>query len=1108
MNRLTNEQLAAVQSRGKTIVSASAGSGKTFVMIEKLVGAILGGADLDEVLAVTFTKKAAAQMKEKLRTALIAKLDGADDKSKERIKVQLSKISSADIYTIHSFCARLLRTYFYVLDIDGGFDIISSDDASARDLKARALDGLFEKRYEEGDSGFKLLLSCFMKKRSDLSLKRLVDEAYSEVRSCAHYESILKNAENLCSDDGFKAVCEGYRKEIANKLNSLIYAVQRFENGFNPPKSAEIYYKILDEMKSALSTAASGGIFAEKPALSVTRKPPVKADEDEDLKVCDEEFKAFKAGVQKKFTALYGDLESEQSEREYFLKSGEIAKAFSRLLMQFDAEYALVKRDENKLDYNDLEHLTLALLENDEVNAEINAKYKYIFVDEYQDVNPVQEEIISAFGGEAFLVGDVKQAIYGFRGSKSKFFAEKYAGFAGADGNALKLSSNFRSSDGVLDFVNSLFKDVMREDACGINYARDGVMHAGGGYPEDYGGAHIHVFGAEEKKEKTLKVYSVKEDGANLSHTREGLAVLSIVESELRKKHFDLKSGQLVDTQPSDICILTRKNKGSSTEGIVRALTDEGYSVSGAQEGNVCTLPEVKQFLDVLSLIDNAEQDVPLVTALLSPLGGFNEEELAKIRITSGDRRCSFRECCKNYALKIPGEIARKLNEFGKVLKKLRVLAEIESVGDLSGELLENYGFEAAYGAGNGEKLKNVLKLVAEGADLTLSKFLEKVKAGGYDISAPSSASSDSIKIMTMHAAKGLEFPVVIIADICRTFKGADYSDLPFDEEFGFAPKFYDTENMLTRKTVLRRLCKLRSDNEELKNELNLFYVACTRAMCNLHVLAEEVKPYDPSTAADAKCYADAFDMSKFRVEEVLPHAEFAARQAGGAFIFKPDGAVVDAINKRFMAQYGYAESVDLPVKSSASAILKMQDSEPHFAERRLFGGEGETGTERGTAYHRFLELCDFSLTEPREIEAELNNFLRSGRISSEQYSLLNAAELSQILKMPVFADLGVATLLREQEFLCRLPANEILPETSATDGVLVQGAIDLIARGDFGVKIIDYKYSHKTDEQLIETYSAQLALYKKATAKITKTDESRISCIIVNIFKKRQIIL
>ncbi len=1098
--KLTDEQSAAISSRGKTIVSASAGSGKTFVMIEKLVDAVANGVDLDDVLAVTFTKKAAAQMKEKLRSAIIKRIENAGEE-KARLKSQLSKISSANISTIHSFCARLIRTYFYALDgVDAGFDIISSDDAVARDLKSRAVDNLFEELYEEDDREFKLLLSCFMKKRNDASLKKLLWEAYDEVRSVAHYTEILKNAENIYSEEGFKRVCEEYYSGLKNKIAPLICAVERFKSEFPVTKKAAIYDNMFAEMECALQAFGTVGLFGAKPALCVTRKP-VDAAEDKEAGA---EFKAFKDALSKKYASLCHDLETEEKEREKFLKSGEVATAFSNVLLRLDREYAAVKADENKLDYNDLEHLTLQLLSDENVKSEINSGFKYVFVDEYQDVNPVQEEIISSLSGDTFLVGDVKQSIYGFRGSKSVFFTKKFENFEKGYGNALKLSSNFRSSDKVINFVNDLFSNIMRPDTCGIDYAKSSVMRAGGQYPAGYGGAEIHVFGEEAEETGELGVYSVLKDGKVTRHTREGLAVLKIVEKELQSSHFDLKKGEFVPTQRGDICILTRKNKGDSVEGIVRALTDQGYAVSGAQEANICDLSEVKQMLDILSLIDNCEQDVPLVTALLSPLGGFSEDELAEIRIAfQGEKPpLSFRKCCEKY-LKLPGEISRKLGIFGGQLQKLRELSDVLNAGELIDELLEAFGLESGYGAGGEAKVKNVLRLREEGASLSLAAFLQKIKAGGYDVSAPAPAPSDSIKIMSMHASKGLEFPVVIVADICKTFKGQDYAEVPFDEKFGFAPKAYDMENMLAQKTVLRRLIKAKQDEEELCNEMNLFYVACTRAMCNLHVLAETAKPFDGFS--DAKCYADLFDVSRFARDNEDGLSDFAPSGPGNAMLYSPDENLTKSIEEQFMRPYAHHESVDLPVKSSASAILKMRDGEPYEATHALFGGEGETGTEKGSAYHRFLELCDFSKKSADEIEGEIKNFLNSKRITEAQAGYLDCEELSQILNMPVFADLGGATLYREREFLCKLKAKEIL-DTPAEDYVLVQGAIDLLAVGDFGVKIIDYKYSNKSDERLIETYTPQLDLYKKATATILHCSPEKINATIINIHTRRQI--
>ena len=203
---LTAQQRAAIDSAGKVIVSASAGSGKTFVMIKKLVAAIESGVDLDGVLAVTFTKKAASQMKEKLRSAIISAMADADKERRAALKLQLSKIASADISTIHSFCARLLRTYFYAVGVDGTFDIISSDDAQAREYKERAIGAMFERYYETDDENFALLLSCYRRKRGDTYLKNAILSSYEQLRINADYTALLGVADGLYTEEGFGRV--------------------------------------------------------------------------------------------------------------------------------------------------------------------------------------------------------------------------------------------------------------------------------------------------------------------------------------------------------------------------------------------------------------------------------------------------------------------------------------------------------------------------------------------------------------------------------------------------------------------------------------------------------------------------------------------------------------------------------------------------------------------------------------------------------------------------------------------------------------------------------------------------------------------------------------
>lgn len=1098
MAELTKEQLAAVESRGKVIVSASAGSGKTFVMIEKLSRAIEDGADLDEVLAVTFTKKAAAQMKSKLRDSLIKRIGKADGDKKQRLKTQISKISSADISTIHSFCARLLRTHFYALGIDGGFDIMADEDPAASDLKERAIENVFDDGYARADGDFLRLVRRFYEKRSDRELKRQLLAAYSEIRNTAHYREALQNTQKLYTDEGFSEVCAELKELFAAEYSLIAEETREFKNSL-PADAAPVWFKIADEMISAAEESAEREAFEPAAPFTVTKKPAEKSE-------FAELFDAFKKKESERYREVKKGLADYETERAAFFESGSTAVAFANLLLAFDAEYTRIKIEENKLDYNDLEHFTLRLLQDGEIKKSVNSKYKYIFVDEYQDVNPVQEEIISAMDGEVFLVGDIKQAIYGFRGSKSLFFAEKFNRMKDG-GSALRLSGNFRSSAEVIEFVNRLFSQVMTERTYGFDYAGGSEMTALGGYPKDCGGADILLFGKDEKEEKERDVYSVIEDSRPAPCTREALTVLKLVEEELSKKRYDVKTGEYLPVQPGDICILVRKNTGQAGE-IARALTAAGYAVAGVQEGNICRTPEVRQVLDILSLIDDAEQDIPLATALLSPLGGISEDEAARIRIAfKREGKISFRRCCALYVQTFRNDVAKKLNLFYRKLARLRELAQILTAEELIDTLIAGSGLEAAYSAGTGEKLKNVRRLAAEGAKIPLAAFLAKIKAAGYDIKAATPAPADSIKIMTMHAAKGLEFPVVILADICKQFKGPEDSALPFDDKYGFAPMAYDDENMTVQNTVLRKLIKLRAAREELKNELNLFYVACTRAMCRLHILVSAPPAYSLRGAAKAKSYAQTFDIAGFAPVEYGPAEEGERAEEVEAAAPAPSG-LAEEILKRFMRPYAYAASVDLPVKSSASAIIKsMREDEPYFAENKLFVGEEETGAERGIAYHRFLELCDFALKSPEEVAEELKNFTRSGKMTAEQAELVDAAQLSEILNMPVFAGLEGAETYREREFLCRLKACDVM-DTGAEDYVLLQGAIDLMARTDGGVRIIDYKYSKKSDESLIQTYSAQLRLYKKVVSVILHTPESDISTAIVNIYAKRQIIL
>ncbi len=1111
MPELTNEQQAAVESVGKSIVSASAGSGKTFVMIAKICDYIQNGGDVESILAITYTQKAAAQMKEKLRLSLIDRLKTCEEWQREHVKRQLSKVAYADVSTVHSFCSRLIRTYFYTVDIDGSFDVLG-DDGSESALRNRAVDDLFERMYNEDNGDFLKLLSCYRKKRSDNALKYMLLNAYSQVRNVANYTEMLENAHTLYDEKGFMKVCREYHSFAEQTLRALISTVTEFESGFFVSKNAERYAEIFAEMRANMQAVIDEeDIFEKKPPLYSGTKPR----DGESDKEWGELFTKFKDGIKKRYDSVYEGICDRQTEYERFLRSGELCVAFCKLLLSFDSEYSALKRSEGKLDYGDLEHYTLKILAQEDVRAQICGKYAKIFVDEFQDVNPVQERIIDAIcQNDAFFVGDVKQAIYGFRGCKSRFFSDKFEAFTTGEGNALLLSSNFRSSDEVINFVNKLFSQAMTEDISGFSYKRTGVMRRGGLYPSGIGKAEINLFDkGENEKQQPRGIYSVKENsGGNMPHSRLSLAILKVVEDELKGEIYDLKTGAMRPTQTGDICILTRKRSNEEVYEIARALKDAGYTVDGSKEDDVCQTAEVKTLLDMLSFIDNAEQDIPMCAFMLSPIGGFCEEELARIRIAfKATRNLPFRSCVELYGGTFNDAISKKIKLFYKKYAELKSLSKIVGAGSLIDVICEQTGWEAEYS--RGAKLKNIRALqslaYASGGELSLAAFLAKIKDGG-SVSAPDNAQSGSIKIMTMHSSKGLEFPIVIIADICSTFKGNDIQEIPFDDYYGFAPKWYDTENMTCGATLLRKLCKLRASREEIKNELNLFYVACTRAMFNLHVLTSGLPEYNPADTLFAKSYSQFADFSQFGIVPVecaedIPKSERVMRSVSA-----PDERLVSEIESNFYREYAYEDSCDLPVKSSASQVLQTYFEDGAVATHKLFAEDevlGATNAERGTAYHRFLQLCDFDKKSRSEIEIQLKYFNENNLMTGEQVALVSVESLEKILNMQVFKGLDGMKLYREREFLCRLKACDFLP-TQSDEWVLVQGAIDLLAIGDGFAKIIDYKHSAKSSEGLVETYSKQLALYKKAVSVICKIPEEKISTAIVNIYRQVEIIL
>ena len=1097
---LTEEQRAAIGARGQVIVSASAGSGKTFVMIERLVSLILGGGDVRSILAVRFTNKATAQMRERLRLALLKGIGEREGAEKERLKAQLAALPLAEISTIHAFCGRLIRTYFYAAGVDPAFRIAGGEDAESAGLQARALDAVFEEAYAQKSPEFSLLLSAYFRKKKDAALRNLVADLYQRARGLAGYRQIFAG---LGASDDFDAVCDYLAADLRARADMVARGLE--ERGHVYAALGEKFVALADMVRSVCTRIAAQDDLLCMQTMSGEAdmaRMPVKRNASAEERAAIE----FLSGAKKETSGMLEELAScadRETEHARYLQANALAHALGQLALAYDDAYSREKGEAGVLDYNDLEQIALQLLDNESVRSDLAERYRAVFVDEYQDVNPVQEAILSRLGGgEVFLVGDAKQAIYGFRGSRSEFFEEKEKLLP----CSLRLSANFRSAPAVLEATNEVFSAIAE------GYV---PMRGGERYGAHSGEVAFHLLPKRRAEESGARgVYSVLEHAG--AEKADALAdkVAQLVEEELGSDWFDADAQTVRKVGFGDIAVLTRRREGEAAH-IARALLARGIPVTTAAEVNVCDFFEARLLIDWLSYLDNAEQDIPYCTALLSAAGGLTERELAAVRLyfqkNAGGRRDgrTFRAACAAFIKAQPEHpVSQKLAAFDALSARLRARAQLCTAAEIMNELLA-LGLEAQIAAKEGgrSRLARVRRLIAEGENVDVNAFLARLRACNYQIGYAESGGEDSVRIVTMHSSKGLEYPVVILAGADVKFRGGSERDEVMFTELSLngqtrtvaAPKAYDLENKLVYSTLLRRACAVAEETRERKEERNLLYVGMTRAKYRLHILFREQAERALSPAR-AKRFADFFDFracAKYIVPDREAEQMAPARRS---LVYRPDERLRDAVLSAYEQPYPFEASMRVPVKSSATALLSRQEAMYSFLdEAEPF--EGETSKEAGIAYHAFLQYVRYG----QDVQSELARMQKEGLLTAEQAALLDAGQLRRILALPCLKSLAGGRFRREQTFLVRLQADEML-ETAATDEIVFQGAVDLLVEDEGGYMVIDYKYSVLPDAALKEKYAVQIRLYKKAVARVLRIDENTIRARIVNIARCREI--
>lgn len=1108
----TPDQRKAVIAEGRNVlVSASAGSGKTFVMIERVIRLIVEGkAEVGEILAVTYTTAAAEEMKQKLVKAIIAEINAGRDVA--RFRKALSEVPTASISTFHSFCANLIRTYFYALDVDPSVSV--ADENQAGELKNKALDSLFESLYETRDEDFLYLVRIMGRSRGDDSLKETIKKLYEFASSEKSAEEFLtKAAENITEKSFYKSENElygiftAYIKELIRIGENLTSLAANY--GYT------VYVEYVGELLVKLKTCLNAKDFRsliKAAGLSVPKAPRTTSKDDEDLAAYKGKLEYFK----KKCKDVYDDIreaspnDDEEKDLSEYLSTARATKALCRLTIDFGKEYARLKADAAALDFADLEHFAYRLLsENPDVLSAVKQKCKYVFADEYQDVNGIQEAILSLISSDnAFMVGDVKQSIYAFRGCNPDIIAAKFERYERGEGETVSLDANFRSTDAVLAAVNKTFSPIMTKDFGGTDY-KNNPMTGSGKYPQGYGET-ILIEIPEAEKEKTIKggVYDIVDDvnaPAPKAAFAEGAVVANIVRKEAGGKVYDLKAKREREVTPKDFAVLTRNSSGFPTE-IVRHLKRNDIPVSSSAKNPVGDYPEIKLLKDLLKIIVRFADDAPLFACLKSAIGGVSEAEAAEIKraayaaITSdtGDKpaatkKPTFADCYRWYLLSGEDEnIRNKLKNFDEYISKIRLLSGFENAGEILSRVLSETGLDLEIlSQKNGEiRLSRVERFIAEAGSgengLSVSKFLTRAESDDGDVSVGSSDGDDSVTVTSMHASKGLEYPIVILAGLGKRFNLDDTKkEILTDRYEGIALKFYDEESKRTKITLPRAAFKERARLNAIKEEMRVFYVAMTRAECKLYlVTSEPVEENDDFTSIlFANKFSDFIKTKYFDKKITADDTEIGdGEDVREVYISKDRPALTDLIRKNLSFIYPYEEDVNLPVKRAVTSLAEdATTDDDEMTEIRL--PVDKTARERGIAYHAFLQHAD-SFYEDAGVLLEK---IKTGKkLTDEQLALLSEEKLRKILRAPLFEEIRGYKFYKEQPFIAQMAANEI-SNTNATGDVLVQGIIDLLAvKGDKAI-IVDYKYSKKSISHLKETYAYQLALYKKAVEKTLK---------------------
>lgn len=1016
------EQSKAITLRGKDVfVSASAGSGKTAVMIERVARLIESGEKLERMLIVTFTKAAAAEMKSRL----LARLGETCDNPFCRDAV--SVLPLADISTLHSFCVRLAKTYFYAIDVDPAFELLGESGDVLLDKCVDAVAENFDSEQRE-----KLYNIMLVRRRDDMfktAVKKLYSTAVATVDPIAWLDGCL----DLYRDD---TQAKHIIADMLENERKILFTAARDLSSRTAQAKFERNAAVAESLANALQNNDASLILPSPRG----RVNPAYI-----------ELNAEYAEMKKRAAAFF-----EKSDEMRRLQPSLDAYPFACVLKDAAKElyelYAAEKKKNCVIDYNDLEHYAYAVL-GSSCGKEIREAYDWIFVDEYQDINPLQNAIIERIkrGGNLFTVGDLKQSIYAFRGCDPSIFSEKKKRFeTSGEGESIELNSNYRTLPEVIEKVNTVFGKVMTASFGGVDYEKHARLvpfaQSGGKF------RYVNI-----KTDRLCKptpygsVYAVSEHEDEDVYAKEN-AESDFIVGEIIKllTYGDDESHEVA---PSDIAVLTRSRTALSY-AVRDKLKRHNIPAFVKESDSFGHRPETAPLIAMLKLVDNAADDIALTSALKSYCGGFkNNDFLASVALTCGKDEPFYAAAARN----------KELEPFFSRLERYTELKQSVSAGELLNIIArESNAFVYVRKMPGGEdNVRNLGAFLRSTGEDTVEEYLEKLRSSAAaEISAPDGC----VKIMTVHMSKGLEFPYVFFAEASHKFNVGDFrTKYIIDRDKGFAFKYPDELTHEFKPTFLYEALKTEGMHRALEEELRVLYVALTRAKKELVISGCDIPDVGTATARLPSRPSDF--LTALTAETVLcepiKQAEPAAKKvpslSGG------DLEAAQRISRRIESTKRVFQSKRIKAKTSVTAAARELWADDGYYRGSDFLPDTDTdAAERGTAYHLFMQHVDFY----SDFEEQADRFSRKYETEAKLIDFEKARRAVRV----VGELMRGKKLYREKEFIL----NE--------NGTLMQGVIDIFGVSGGKVWIVDYKTGACTDSP---AYVTQLELYAEAVNKL-----------------------